>query len=211
VRRQPMLSVFAIGPCMVGVATASPAAASPNTFVFTVSNTISPEQPSCTVTLWGAFFPKLYAFGESSTNVLTSDDAGGFSDPAVLLDPLKLSRPGDVSPDGDSVSDVYIMQLYIPFSVYPSTSNPIALWSATWTTDDFSPRVVRLDTLSESYKVYRDDGELLEFFGTDFAEGSGLIQVIPAPGAAVVLFGVCATARRRRPARFTAPASPSAP
>jgi hypothetical protein len=187
-----------------------------NTFLFEVSNTISPDQPSATITLWGAFnpdFPKWYAFGETKTEVLTQFDRGWFSDPVAILDPWGFSKPGDVSPDGDLVAGIYAMQIYIPFSVYPDSANPLPLWSATWTTDDFTPRKVGLSTQSEFFALWSAEGGLYDQFGIDFAEGSGAINVVPAPGAAPALVGGApwlARRRRRSPSSpLTAP--PAAP
>lgn len=186
------------GPPVTGVA-------SLNTFIFEISNAISPEQPSASITLWAAFnpdFPKWFAFGETRTEVLTEFDRGWFSDPVVILDPWGFSKPGEVSPDGDRVSGIYAMQIYLPFSIYPDESNPILLWSATWTTDDFTPRQVGLFTESESFALWSAEGGLHDQFGIDFAEGSGVIEVVPAPGAASALTGLGAwMSRRKRPKR----------
>jgi hypothetical protein len=196
-----------LGIAIVSVGVVPPVFASLSTFIFEVSNTISPDHPSATVTLRAVFGPEWYAFNETRTEVMTEFDRGWFSDPVAILDPWKFSKPGDVSPDGNRVSDIYIMQLYVPFSIYPSAGSPISLWSATWTTDIFTPRQVDLGTASESFWVYDEDGGYYDQFGIDFAEGSGVINVIPAPGGAALLVGAGAlAARRRRPqARWPAP------
>jgi hypothetical protein len=178
---------------------AASALGSPNTFHFEISNVISPEQPNATVTLWAAFDPKWLAFHEARTEVSTGLDRGWFSDPLALLDdPEGASKPGEVVQDGDRVSGIYITQLYIPFSHLPATDNPIPVWSATWTTDDFTPRQVDLGTQSESFEVYEDAGAHHDMFGVDFAEGSGMISVVPGPGTGVVLGVGVLWARRRR-------------
>jgi len=177
------------------------ALASLNTFLFEVSNTVSPEQPVTTITLWAAFDPdpKWFAFGEARIEVFSEFDRGGFSAPVVLLNPLGLSEPGEVSPDGDRVDGIYAMQIYIPFSVDPLSGTPIPLWSITWTTNDFTSRQVDLGTQSESFKVYTTQGDLIELFGIDFTEGAGVITVVPGPGPAALLAGVGTwTAHRRR-------------
>jgi hypothetical protein len=177
------------------------ALASPNTFFFEVSDIVSPKQPYTNITLWAAFEPdNWFAFGETRTEVRSAFDPGGFSDPIALLDPWRLSEPGDVSPDGDRVSGIYAMQIYVPFSIYPDSGTPIPIWSVTWSTDDFTPRQVDLGTQSETFKLYTEEGDLIDQFGIDFAEGAGVITVLPGPGSLAVLgcAGAWSARRRRR-------------
>jgi hypothetical protein len=182
---------------VLGVA-ATPAVCQ-STFFFEVSNVITPEQPSATVTLWATFDPQWFAFHRTLTDVFSEFDRGWFSDPLFLLDdPEGSSNAGEVSPDGDRVSGIFVTQLHIPFNHFPDPSNPIPIWSAMWTTDDFTPRQVDLATESQSFWVWHEDGGRFDMFGVDFAEGSGFIEVVPSPGGAAALLMAWAMAGRRR-------------
>jgi hypothetical protein len=170
-------------------------------FFFTISNVVSPEQPSATVTLWAAFDPQWYAFGLSHTEVWGAPDPGNFSDPEALIFQKKYCDPGDVALDGDSITGIRITQYHFLLGQLADPHNPLELWSATWTTDDFCPREVPIWTQSLDFWVYiSDSGEGKNFYGPDFAEASGVIEVVPAPAGAVLLAtaGVW-TSRRRRP------------
>jgi hypothetical protein len=169
-------------------------------FFFTVSNAVSPEQPSATVTMWAAFDPQWYAFGLSHTEVWGPPDPGGFSDPEALIYQKKYCDPGDVALDGHSITGIRITQYHFLLGQLADPHNPLELWSATWTTDDFSPREVPIWTQSSDFYVYTNDGGHWEnFYGPDFSEGSGVIEVIPAPAAAAILAGAgLGNIRRRR-------------
>ena len=151
--------------------------ASEFSYFFTISNEVSPEQPATTITLWAAFPPELYAFAQSYTNVSTSPDAGNLSDPTLLMYRHGGSA-GDVSADGDRVSLVHPLQLDC-CGDFADTSNPIAVWSVVWTTDDFTPRQVPIDTDAWTYWVYLDiGGGAKNFYDKDFGQGHAIIDVV---------------------------------
>ncbi len=184
--------------CGVVLALAGSALGQSFNFELVVSNIVSPEQPSATVEVWAAFSPALYAFAKARFDLLASADEGGFSDPV-----LHLQGPGDylgdIAPDGDSVLKVAPMQFYWPNGgPYGDTSNPILVWSVTWSTSEFDPRTVSLVTLTSEYYVYKESGHWDDYIDT-FVEGEGSIQVVPGAGTPAVL-GLAALAglRRRR-------------
>ncbi len=145
-------------------------------FFFTVSNEVSPSQPSTTVTVWAAFDPQWYAFHRSHTEVESDPDVGAFSDPVVLLE---FGEAGDVAPDGDRVWGIDFHQWEGFGGLFADTGNPIAVWSTTWTTDDFTPRSVPILTTSVDFYVYVDiDGTWQNFYGPDFSEAQGFINIL---------------------------------
>jgi hypothetical protein len=169
---------------------------------FTVSNAVSPLKPSATVTLWASFPQHQYAFAGSNTEVWSPPDDGAFSDPTVQMYQDDYCDPGVVSPDGDSILGMRLLQLQNLGGLLADTSNPLELWSATWTTEDFMPRRVPIATSSSNYWVYTSAGGHGEdFYGEDFSEAHDFIRVVPSPPAAAVSVGVAAwLARRRREA-----------
>jgi hypothetical protein len=147
-------------------------------FFFTTTNKVSLSQPETTLTLWAAFDPELYAFAGSHTSILGFPDAGGFSDPTVLLLQDYYCDPGAVSPGGDSILDISFLQLHNLGGLYAQTDNPIALWSATWSSTDFTPREVAIATQTTDFRVYYTDiGVSKDYYGDDFAEAQGFISV----------------------------------
>lgn len=173
--------------------------ASDYSLFFTISNEVSPDQPSTTVTMWAAFDPKWYAFGLSKPEVWSAG-SGDFSSPQAIMKQKKYCDPGDVAPDGDSVTGTRLTQYQWLLGEFADTANPIELWSVAWTTDHFKPRSVPVWTRSSSFYIYVDaSGQWDNFYGPDFSEARGTIQVVPAPaGSLVIGVGVFVSARRRR-------------
>ncbi len=183
------------------------AAAHADTMFFDISNEVSPEHPSATVTVWAQFNPDMYAFCSAAFEVLAAEP--GFSDFHRLL-----KGPGTfdgwLSPDGSEVTGIVLGQLHFPDAgIFADTSNPIALWSATWTTADFSPRQVALETgLPSRWLLYTDSYGSADDFSQFATGGSGSITVVPAPGAAPAVV-VLACLRRRRRAGIVGPQTSS--
>ena len=201
----PFSSRILVGLTGFVVLTTTHCSASLNSFVFTVSNTISAENPSATVTLWGAFDPKLYALHRTTTDVIARPDPGSFHDPFMLID-YPWCRAGQLAPDGDRVSDIFALQLQFIGGFFADTSNPIAIWTATWSTTDFTPREVALWTESSEYWVFVNGaGEAHNFYGVDFAEGLGAITVVPAPNGALAFAAAVGLAARRHRAGHSVP------
>jgi hypothetical protein len=170
-----------------------------NTFDIVVSNVVGPEQPSATVEVWAAFDPNAYAFCRAAFNVTADADPGAFSAPEGMLKGPG-SKDGEVVADGDSVLDIMDWQ-WACHPIYADTANPMLIWRATWSTADFSPRSIGLDTGTLVYDLYPWGHCEGESFLDEFIEGSGLIQVVPAPASAALLLvgplGTIALRRRR--------------
>lgn len=184
---------------LLALAGAAPAVADTG-LSFDISNAISPNHPSTTIQVWAYFDKDPYAFAAVDFDVTATHDQGGFSDPFSILHTLGTFN-GDVQPDGDSVTHCLPGQIQAPVGEwYAETTNPILVWSVTWSTSDFTPRIIDLSTFTYRYAIYLDyDGNSVLLDGT--TEALGKIKVVPAPGvlapfaaAGGVAFGV----RRRR-------------
>jgi hypothetical protein len=169
-----------------------------NTIDIKVSNTISPGQPSATVEAWAVWDPDQYAFWKAHFDFYSSPDPGGFSDPERLLRGPG-THDGVVEPDGDAVIGTVALQLHFPAGgIFADTSNPILMWRVTWSTSDFTPRMVDLHTATAEFALFVDDSGNGHSFIDDFVDGSGAIQVVPSPGPAALVMGACLAALRRR-------------
>jgi hypothetical protein len=168
-------------------------AAQEQRFSITVSHEITPEQPTADIEVWATFDPIYYAIFRANFAMATPQDQGMFVDP-IFPKPF-YGDEGYVWPDGDSVTGIRAEQ-FIWMGVDGDTSNPVKIWSCTWTTDDFTPRRVELSLVATQFWVY------LNHFGqglqVDFVpEAFGQINVVPAPAAGVAVLGLGATRRRR--------------
>lgn len=90
-------------------------------------------------------------------------------------------------------------------------ANPIKLWEATFTIEDFTPRAIESSTLTSTgdYRVYPELGWPVSIAVTP-TEGMTLVQVIPAPGTAGALALAGALTMRRRRAPMAPPGAASA-
>jgi hypothetical protein len=166
---------------------------------FTVHNAVSPETPLTLVTAWAQFDEAQYAFASGAFEVHASE--AEFNAPYCLLDGPGAFE-GWTSPDGDEVTGIRVGQLHGLGGIFADTSNPIALWQATWSTDDFTPRTVDLWTgLPTDWHLYVDESGEWQNFVDQVEPGFGTITVVPGPGAVsvVVGFGALAVRRSRRP------------
>jgi hypothetical protein len=169
-----------------------------NTFEFVVSNVVSPEQPSATVEVWAVFEDSAYAFCRGAFNVVADADPGTFSAPERILD-MPGSMDGEVANDGDAVLGIVALQFNChPF--FADMSNPVLLWRATWSTEDFSQRSISVSTMTVQYDLYTWDNLCNgESFLDQFVEGTGTIHVVPGPApGALLLVGPLAWLRRAR-------------
>jgi hypothetical protein len=163
----------------IALATAGTSSAADYSFFFTISNDVTPEQPQATVTLWATFPEYQHAFGQSHTEVLSAPDAGGFSNPKALIEQYYYCDPGDVSPDGDSILKILLFQLDYLGGKFADESNPIALWSVTWSTDDLTPRTVPIATqTADFYVYYGPGGGWYNYYDANFSEAQGIITVL---------------------------------
>ena len=81
--------------------------------------------------------------------------------------------------------------------------NPILLATYDWTTTDFTPRSVDLETTNTSKflvvnQLNPGSPIIVELFPNEFTPGSGVINVVPAPAALLTLALPLVAARRRR-------------
>jgi hypothetical protein len=186
--------------CGLVIALAGSALGQTNRFELVVSNTISPDQPSATIQLWTTWDPTQYAFAYGGFDLVASHDPGGFTAFGRALKGPG-TRDGDLAPDGDSVTGVVSGQLQFDGGggIFADTANPILVFTATWSTTEFTPRIVDLGTVTKRYELYLDFEGTRESFLDDFAEGAGSIQVVPAPAsAALLLVAPLACLRRAR-------------
>jgi hypothetical protein len=177
-----------LGLLMIGLDAATCWAA-PNTFLLQANGAVSPDSPTVTIELWAAFNPDLYAFGQSLLDMRSGSDVGTFGAPDVLLNDFPWNDPGEITDDGDAIAGIFAKQIHLDGGLFADPSNPILLWTCTWTTDDFTPRDVPLWTETERFLVIlrSDDSLEKDFVGLDFEEGAAVITVVPSPTAAVVL------------------------
>jgi hypothetical protein len=172
-----------------------PAWAQPQYLFIETSNVVSPDQPITEVDVWAAFDPVYYAFGVARFDVCSVPDEGTFYDPRLPKD--FYHKAGVVSPDGDCVMGIESGQYQFPPNMNADTANAIKIWSASWTTSDFTPRHVGLNLVASDFRVYFDyfgDGDQVPFV----QDALGYVQIVPAPGAASILaLGLLARARLR--------------
>lgn len=190
-------NIAAFAGALVGVAAMASATVQPNTYEIRVSNPVSPGTPSTTVEVWADWDSDLfYAFAAANWN-LRGDMSGDFSGPASAF-----TDPGqdDGTPMDGDVMDIITGQLQFPTGgLFADTSDPILIWSGTWSTTDFTARTVDLATETLRYSLYLDDTGLSSDVTPTVLEASGEIIVIPAPASlAMVGLGGLVAMRRRR-------------
>jgi hypothetical protein len=161
---------------LLSLLAAAPAAAD-TSFIIKVSNRVTEVEPSATVELWAQFDEQLHGFCGAKFAFHASPDAGSFSNQLCILDDPG-TAPGEVSPDGDSVTDVTCGQLCFPVWHCPEDrSNPILVWRVEWSTEEFSPRLVALATASTLFLVYTNvQGDTVNMLH-ELVEGAGLIEI----------------------------------
>ncbi len=133
------------------------------------------------------------------SDFFASSDPGTFSDPLHELWAPGHHDDGVVSPDGDSVTGINTRQHDFADVLYADTSNPILLWQVTWSTADFAPRKVTLDTVTAEYLLYTDTIGNFSDFADTIVEGHGAITVVPSPATVLPLLAIVAAGHRRRP------------
>jgi hypothetical protein len=189
--------IAAFAGAVAGVAAMASATVQPNTYEIRVSNVVTPGTPSTTVEVWADWDSDLfYAFAAAEWH-LRGDMTGDFSGPAsAFTDP---GQNGGTPMDGD-VLDIVTGQLQFPAgSIFADTSDPILIWSGTWSTTDFTARNVDLATETLRYNLYLDDTGLSSDVTATVIEAAGQIEVIPAPASlALIGLGGMVALRRRR-------------
>jgi hypothetical protein len=168
-----------------------------------VGGPASPTNPRVTVRV-SAWFdagnPSFLAFTDGDFDLL-GDTTGEFRNPVLL--PVHSSpspqppgtTPGE--PSSGNVSGVLTGQLFVG-PLFPSTANPIPLWEAFWTTGDFTPRPVALETAAATtFRVYDHAGRAIQLYPHAFAHGNARITVVPAPATALLALAAALPRRRR--------------
>lgn len=183
---------------------------------FEVSNDLSPSQPSATVTLWIPVPRDLYALAGVRFDALMDDPAGPVG-ASAWSDPMRLpglgapgTNDGTVSPDGLAVLGAVAGQVHFPSAgLFADPSDPIAVWTATVSTTDFTARDLVLTTDIGRIQFYES-----EFSSTAvdrvIGEARSTVAVVPAPGTGAVLvvaMGLCGVRRRRHAHGLVAPFS----
>ncbi|MEQ8844585.1 MAG: hypothetical protein RIB58_06995 [Phycisphaerales bacterium] len=174
---------------------------------FEVSNDLSPSQPTATVTLWVPVPDDLYAVAAVAFDAFL-DPAPDAAPSAAWSDPMRAvgfdapgTSDGVVSADGLAVLGALPGQLNFPAAgIFADPSNPIAVWSATISVDDFTPRGVDVRTDIRRSTFYVGDSSAMSV-DRAIGDARATVMVVPAPGVggvlALGLLGVGARSRRR--------------
>jgi hypothetical protein len=180
------------------------AAAGQNQWLFDITysdpaGVINSLDDTATVTLWAAWDPSAYAFDRGRLDSIADDpmDAGEWSDPVAILH-ADGSDGGVI--EGEVVTGIVVWQVDGYGGYFADTSNPIAVWTATWRTSDLSPRSVFLRTETDEFWLYVDFGTYWIDVTDSVNEGAGAISIVPGPGAVpcVLLLPVMTHGARRR-------------
>ena len=177
------------------------------TYVLTYTNDVNPTTPTVTIGIWATWAdPARHFIFAVGTYDLTASD-GVFSNP-VNMNPKLGSTTGVIA--GNVITGAVLGQLHFPtLGIIGSRDNPILLATYDWTTSNFTPRTVRLETSNtQAFLVawwadapggFPRAGMSVPLFPHEFTPGSGVIIVNPAPAAWVVLaLPLVAATRRRR-------------
>ena len=149
------------------------------TFLLTSSNTVSPGSPTTTIGIWATWTDPgiLFVFGAGDYDLTASD--GQFSNPVNVL-----RGPGSSTGVivGNVISGAVNGQLNIPSLPPTPAINPILVATYDWTTTDFMPRTVDLDTsnatvFTVSFLRYPKPTLYVELYPDEFFPGSGVIIV----------------------------------
>jgi hypothetical protein len=181
-------------------ATVTTHAQTDGTYLLRSTNTVGPSSPFATIEVWATWLDpgEQFRFARGDYNLTASD--GAFSNPVNVL-----NGPGTTTGVivGNMISGARNGQILIPtIPPIPIPFNPVLLAVYDWSTTDFTPRTVSLDTSNTSVFTVGIPriGEppiLSELFPNNFTPGSGIITIVPAPAAWVVL-ALPLVARRRR-------------
>jgi hypothetical protein len=155
-----------------------------------IGGPVTPSNPAVTVRVLASFDPSFHAFAGGDLDMM-GVPTGAFRGPVLL--PVHVppspqpagTTPG--TPSGGDVIGIVTGQIFLGI-FQPSLDNPIALWEATWITDNFTPRSVALETAGTTlFFVYDRIGQPIQLHPHAFAPGSAEIKVVPAPAAAALL------------------------
>ena len=179
-----------------------PALAQTNaTYLLTSSNTVSPSSPTTTIGIWAAWSDPFREFALNGLGYdLTAGD-GEFSNPWSVFMGMPVGGggfPWAGVVNGNVISGALAGQPNFGI-LPPKRDNPALLATYDWTTTDFSQRAVSLDTSNTTFfNVFNiGTGKIVNLL-PDFTPGSGVINVVPAPGVWFTLALPLIAARRRR-------------
>ena len=176
-------------------------AQSDGTYLLTSTNTVSPATPTTTIEVWATWTdPGTEWFFATGDYDLTAS-GGVFSNPVNVLNGIG-SSTGVIA--GNVIYGAVNGQIHIPpIGLLASRDNPILLATYDWTTSNFTPRTVSLDTSNTTSFMILEwvvpNPGPFQLFPRAFTPGSGVINVVPAPAAWLVLaLPLVASTRRRR-------------
>ena len=182
---------------LVVVSLAGPALAQTNaTFVLTSSNTVSPTISTTTIEIWAMWDDpgSQFFFGGAGFDLTAGD--GEFSNPVNII-----NGPGSTTGviTGNIISGALLGQFCGSQCSFPFI-DPILLATYDWTTTNFEPRAVDLFTSNTQNFIVTSiqTGSQVNLFPREFTPGAGIINVVPAPAAWLVLALPLVAGRRRR-------------
>lgn len=192
---------------MLAACSLAHAQSNPGWTIEIIGGPVSPSNPQVTVRVSAYFTPPFptSAYGFGGFDLETSDPFGAFSGMAFGSGLAKGVCHGGTlgTPTGTGgVAGVVAGQVNV-LGCQANPFNPIEVWEATWSTSVFTPRSVLISTTQlTGIGLFSGHGEPFPdifFEPKDVIPGSAVIQVIPAPGAFVVLLsGAALTTKRRR-------------
>jgi hypothetical protein len=129
---------------LAGVLTLAPIASGGdelNGLDIVVYDTVSPQQPFTRVEVWARFDPVYYAFAQAVFKLDTSHgfDFAGSWDPIAVLESPDSSRGEVDGLYGHRIDGIVAAQLH-QHPILADSSNPILIWTGTYSTNDFTPR-----------------------------------------------------------------------